>query len=149
MVTLLLDRTRLEVELSPLERAVSFRRENLHIPRECIVKVQLTDDAWTWLRGVGSPGTHVPLLLAAGTWKSANGDDFVLIRRHKPSVVIDLEGAEFQRLVLTTRHGPALAQALRLDASAELAEVTDIAATASIPVQGAPRRRGKPAVRPV
>ncbi|MGN8025376.1 hypothetical protein [Microbacterium sp. 22242] len=148
MVTLLLDRTRLEVELSPLERAVSFRRDNLHIERDAIVKVQLTDDAWTWLRGVGSPGTHVPLVLAAGTWKSANGDDFVLIRRHKPSVVIDLEGAEFQRLVLTTRHGLSLAQALRLDATAELAEVTDIAATASIPVQGRPGRAPKPAVRP-
>lgn len=134
MVSLLLDRTRLEVELSPLERAVAFRRDNLHIARDAIVKVQLTDDAWTWLRGVGSPGTHLPLLLAAGTWKSAGGDDFVLIRRHKPSVVIDLEGAEFQRLVLTTRHGLALAQALRLDVSAELTEVTDIASTASIPV---------------
>ncbi|GAA4488466.1 hypothetical protein [Microbacterium panaciterrae] len=151
MVTLLLDQTRLEVELSPLERAVSFRRDNLHIARDAIVKVQLTDDAWTWLRGVGSPGTHVPLVLAAGTWKSANGDDFVLIRRHKPSVVIDLEGAEFQRLVLTTRHGLALAQALRLDVSSELAEVTDIAATASIPVQDPapkPARKRKPAVRP-
>ena len=154
MVTLLLDQTRLEVELSPLERAISFRRDNLHIPREAIVKVQLTDDAWTWLRGVGSPGTHVPLVLAAGTWKSASGDDFVLIRRHKPSVVIDLEGAEFQRLILTTRHGLALAQALRLDVTTELAEVTDIAATASIPVQHpehatTPERARKPAVRPV
>ncbi len=151
MVTLLLDRTRLEVELSPLERAVSFRRDNLHIARDAIVKVQLTDDAWTWLRGVGSPGTHVPLVLAAGTWKSASGDDFVLIRRHKPSVVIDLEGAEFQRLILTTRHGLALAQALRLDVSSELAEVTDIAATAAIPVQDPGQGRGrarKPSVRP-
>lgn len=137
MVTLLLDRTRLEVVLSPIERAISFRRDNLHIPREAIVKVQLTDDAWTWLHGVGSPGTHIPLVLAAGTWKSANAEDFVLIRRHKPSVVIDLEGAEFHRLILTTRHGLALAQALRLDASAELAEVTEIAATAAIPIQDA------------
>ncbi|MDQ4215777.1 hypothetical protein [Microbacterium capsulatum] len=155
MVTLLLDRTRLEVELSPIERAISFRKENLHIERSAIVKVQLTDDAWTWLRGVGSPGTHVPLVLAAGTWKSAGGDDFVLIRRHKPSVVIDLEGADFQRLILTTRHGLALAQALRLDVSSELAEVSDIAATASIPVRTPVRRpaparkgKGKPAARP-
>lgn len=150
-MTLLLDQTRLEVELSPLERAASFRRDNLHIAREAIVKVQLTDDAWTWLRGVGSPGTHIPLVLAAGTWKSANSNDFVLIRRHKPSVVIDLEGAEFQRLVLTTRHGLALAQALRLDATTELAEVTEIAATGAIPVQEPADRVGrarKPKVRP-
>ena len=62
--------------------------------------------------------------------------------------------AEFQRLILTTRHGLALAQALRLDVTTELAEVTDIAATASIPVQHpehatTPERARKPAVRPV
>jgi len=65
--------------------------------------------------------------------------------------VIDLEGAEFQRLVLTTRHGLALAQALRLDASSELAEVTDIAATGAIPVAGPSGTRGrkrKPSPRP-
>ena len=35
-----------------------------------------------------------------------------IIRRHRPSVVIDLNGgAEYQRIILTTRHGLALVQA--------------------------------------
>lgn len=148
MVTLLLDRTRLEVELSPIERALSFRRENLHIERDAIAKVQLTDDAWSWLRGVAGRGTHVPGVLAAGTWKSTGGDDFVLIRRRRPSVVIDLVDADFQRLILTTRHGLALAQALRLDVSTELAAVTEIAATGGVPLPKTPRKRRKTIVRP-
>ena len=144
MVTLLLDRTRLEVVLSPIERAVTLHRENLLIERDAIVKVQLTDDAWTWLRGVASPGTHVPGVLAAGTWKSASGQDFVLIRRRRPSVVIDLRGADYQRLILTTRHGLALTQALRLDVSSEPADVSDI-----VPApQRGKARNGKPSVRP-
>ncbi|MBW1638854.1 MULTISPECIES: hypothetical protein [Microbacterium] len=147
MVTLLLDRTRLEVELSPIERAVTFQRGNLHIERSAITKVQLTDDAWTWLRGIRAPGTHIPGVLAAGTWQSASGKDFVLIRRRRPSVVIDLVGAEYERLILTTRHGLALAQALRLDVSEELAEVTEIAATGPVRVPGK-GRAGKPAIRP-
>ena len=54
-----------------------------------------------------------------GTWQSAGGDDFAIIRRHRPSVVIDLDGhPEFQRVILTTRHGLALVQALRLDVDA-------------------------------
>ena len=86
------------------------------IERSTIAKVQLTDDAWTWLRGVPSPGTHLRGVVAMGTWKSAGGEDFAIIRRHRPSVVIDLEGhPEFQRVILTTRHGLALVQALRLD----------------------------------
>lgn len=146
MVTLLLDRAQLEVVLSPIERAATFHRENLRISRECITKVQLTDDAWTWLRGVPNPGTHVPGILAAGSWKAAGSVDFVLIRRRRPSVVIDLEGDEqYRRLILTTRHGLALTQALRLDVSNEPADVEEIVATAPTPVAKGSRR---PVIRP-
>lgn len=146
MVTLLLDQTQLEVVLSPIERASTFHRGNLRIEREHITRVQLTDDAWTWLRGVPGPGTHIPGVLAAGTWKAAGTTDFVLIRRRRPSVVIDLDGDEqFQRLILTTRHGLALTQALRLEVTDEPADVVEIASTAPIPVQ---KKRQRPVIRP-
>jgi hypothetical protein len=125
MVTLLLDSTQLEVALSPIEHSLSFRRRNILVPRPSIARVQLTDDAWTWLRGVPNPGTYLPVAVAMGTWKSAGGNDFALIRRRRPSVVIDLEGHdEFERLVLTTSHGVALVRALRLD---EVDEPEDVA----------------------
>ncbi|WP_336644481.1 hypothetical protein [Microbacterium sp. USHLN186] len=146
MVTLLLDQTRLEVVLSPIERVPTFRREPLRIERDHITKVQLTQDAWTWLRGVPGPGTHIPGVLAAGTWKAAETTDFVLIRRRRPSVVIDLEGdPQFQRLILTTRHGTALTQALRLEVSDHPEDVVDIASTAPVPVV---RPRQRPVIRP-
>lgn len=127
MVSLLLDSTQLEVVLGPVERALSFRRRNVVVPRETISRVQLTDDAWTWLRGVPNPGTNLPVAVGMGTWKSSSGNDFVVIRRRKPSVVIDLEGHdEFERLVLTTQHGVALVQALRLDDVDEPADVADL-----------------------
>jgi hypothetical protein len=145
MVTLLLDQTRLEVVLSAIERASTFHRANVHIEREHIIRVQLTDDAWTWLRGVPGPGTYIPGILAAGTWKGAGTTDFVLIRKRRPSVVIDLEGDEhYQRLILTTRHGLALTQALRLEAGDEPADVQQIA-TGSVPVQ---KPRQRPVIRP-
>lgn len=116
MVTLLLDSERLEVVLSPIERAVGFRRGNIQVAREQIAKVMLTDDAWIWLRGVPSPATTVPSVMAIGTWKTGSGRDFAVIRGRRPSVVIDLEGHEdFERLLVTTRHGLGLVRALRLD----------------------------------
>jgi hypothetical protein len=116
MVTLLLDSERLEVVLSPIERAVGFRRGNIQVAREQIAKVMLTDDAWIWLRGVPSPATAVPSVMAIGTWKSGSGRDFAVIRGRRPSVVIDLEGHEdYERLLVTTRHGLELVRALRLD----------------------------------
>lgn len=145
MVTLLLDQTRLEVVLSPIERITAFHRENVQIAREHIVRVQLTEDAWTWLRGVPGRGTYIPGVLAAGTWKGAGTTDFVLIRKRRASVVIDLEGdAHYQRLILTTRYGTALTKALRLEVSNEPADVVEIV-TGSVPVQ---KPRQQPVVRP-
>ncbi|MET0736488.1 MAG: hypothetical protein ABWY55_12710 [Microbacterium sp.] len=154
MVTLLLDSTQLEVVLSGAERAMAFRKGNVVIDRSTITKVQLTDDAWTWLRGVPSPGTHLRGVVAMGTWKTTGAVDFAIIRRHRPSVVIDLEGhPEFQRIVLTTRHGLALVQALQVDVAAEAADVVEIAAeTGTITTAPAgekkPRRRRAPAPAP-
>lgn len=146
-MTLLLDSTRLEVALSVTERALAFHRGNVLVERSTITKVQLTDDAWHWLRGVASPGTYVPGLVAMGTWKSAGGNDFALIRRRRPAVVIDLdEHADFQRLVLTTSHGVALVKALRLDEVAAAADVAELASDAPTPAKKPrPRRTPKPA----
>ncbi|GAA2952498.1 hypothetical protein [Microbacterium schleiferi] len=127
MVTLLLDSSQLEVTLSGSERLLAFRRQNVDIPRSTIAKVQLTDDVWTWLRGVPSPGTHVRGVIAMGVWKSAGSEDFVVVRGRRPGVVIDLEGhPDYQRIVLTTRHGLALIQALRLDVDGPAEDVADI-----------------------
>ncbi|HWI32019.1 MAG TPA: hypothetical protein VNT50_11040 [Microbacterium sp.] len=146
MVTLLLDQTRLEVVLSVTERALSFHKGNVIVERSTITKVQLTDDAWTWLRGVPSPGTYVRGVVAMGSWKSAGGTDFALVRRRRASVVIDLEGHDqYERLILTTRHGLALVKALRLDVSDEASNVADLAAAAP---KKKPRVRKAPAPLP-
>jgi len=152
MVTLLLDSTQLEVVLSGAERAMAFHKGNVVIERSTITKVQLTEDAWTWLRGIPSPGTHLRGVVAMGTWKSAGAEDFAIIRRRRPSVVIDLEGhPEFQRVILTTRHGLELVQALRVEVAEEAVDVVEIAAeTGTIPTAAPkkPRSRKVPTPAP-
>ncbi|GGD29374.1 hypothetical protein GCM10010915_06950 [Microbacterium faecale] len=121
MVRLLVDTDTLEIQLAPLERVLARRSEIVRVERARIAKVQLTEDPFTWLRGVRSPGTHVPSRLAYGTWKSVFGDDFAAMRNGRPGVVIDLEGDdEFERILVTTRYGIALAKALQRDEDAEL-----------------------------
>lgn len=127
MVTLMLDSAQLEIVLSTAEKGFAFRKRNVAIPRTAITRVQLTDDPFTWLRGVRSPGTFIPATLAMGTWRYAGGEDFAIIRRKRPGVVIDLDGHdEFERIILTTRHGVDLIQALRLEAGTDAADVADI-----------------------
>lgn len=150
-MTLLLDSTRLEVALSAAERALAFHKGNVLVERPQIAKVQLTDDAWNWLRGVAGPGTHVRGVVAMGTWKSAGAADFVIVRRRRPGVVIDLDGHEdYERLILTTRHGLQLVQALRLDDVSSVAADVVAIATGTIPVQDAPKpsRPAKKSPRP-
>lgn len=132
-MTLLLDSTQLEIVLSATEKALAFRREPVRIDRTHISKVQLVDDPWTWLRGVPNPGTRLRGVVAMGRWRSAGGDDFVVVRRAHAGVILDLTSdAEFSRVVLTTRHGLALVQALRLDTGTEPTDVVDLA-TGAIP----------------
>lgn len=131
--------------LSGAERALAFHRGNVAIERSTIAKVQLTDDAWTWLRGVPSPGTHLRGVIAMGTWRSGGGDDFAIIRRHRPSVVINLEGhPDYQRVILTTRHGLALVWSLNLEVEPgdKPADVVDIA-TGTIQVQPVPAKKAR------
>lgn len=145
MVTLLLDSANLEVSLSVTERAAAFQRDNIRVARADIRKVQLTDDAWTWLRGVRKPGTQIRGTYAAGTWHSIAGTDFVLIRGRRPGVVIDLApDAEFQRLLLSTRHGLALVEALRSDIVAQATVPVDTA-TIEVPTPAARAKKSRPA----
>lgn len=147
-MTLLLDSANLEISLSVTERAAAFApTSTIRVARTDITRVQLTDDPWTWLRGVRKPGTQIPGVIAAGTWHSVAGTDFVVVRGRREGVVIELtEDAPYQRLLLTTRHGLALVKALRLDASEELEEVSEMVAHAA---PKAPRKRTpKSATRP-
>lgn len=147
-MTLLLDSANLEISLSVTERAAAFAPSStIRVARTDITRVQLSDDPWTWLRGVRKPGTQIPGVIAAGTWHSVAGTDFVVVRGRREGVVIALtEDAPYQRLLLTTRHGLALVKALRLDASEQLEEVSEMVAHAA---PKAPRKRGpKNATRP-
>lgn len=129
MVRLLLDQERLVIELSAVERRLARRTESVRLPRASIRRVNLTDDPWTWVRGVRRPGTHIPGQLAAGTWQRTAGRDFVMLRgRRHDGVVISLTaGEEFQRVILSTSHARALVDALQHDDVESQADVTDIA----------------------
>lgn len=127
MVTLLLDASQFEIALSPTERALARRAEPIRIPRERIRKIQLTDDPWTWIRGKRQTGSHVPRVLALGTFGFGTRLEFVAVRRSVAGVVIDIEpGEEFSRCVLSTRHALALVQALQLDIGNSPADVESI-----------------------
>jgi hypothetical protein len=113
---------RLEIHLTAAEKVLALKREDLLIPRESIRSVAITEDPWIWIRGIRAPGAAVPLTLAIGTWKFHGGKDFLLIKgKQRAAVVIDLEGEEYSRVIVSTQHAAKLIETLRVD-------VNDIAA---------------------
>lgn len=114
MASLRVHPDRLEIHLTPAERTLSLRRDDIVVQRENIRSVAITDDPWTWIRGIHSPGVEVPLLLAVGTWKFHGGKDFLAVKGKRQAVVIDLVDEEFARVVLSTQHAVNLIASLKL-----------------------------------
>jgi hypothetical protein len=106
---------RLEIRLTPAEKVLALRRDDLVVPRGNIRSVAITEDPWIWIRGIRAPGANVPLALAVGTWKFHGGKDFLLIKgKQRSAVVIDLEGEEYSRVIVSTSHATKLIAALRV-----------------------------------
>jgi len=110
---------RLEFRLTRAEKVLAFRRADVVIPRASIRSAIITEDPWIWVRGIRAPGAAIPLTLAIGTWKFHGGKDFLLIKGTRVSVVIDLVGEEFSRLVVSTSRATELLVALRLPSVTE------------------------------
>ena len=107
---------RLEIHLTAAEKVLALKRDDLTIPRESIRSVAITEDPWIWIRGIRAPGAAVPLTLAIGTWKFHGGKDFLLIKgKQRAAVVIDLEGEEYSRVIVSTPHAAKLIETLRVD----------------------------------
>lgn len=80
---------RVVIRLSAAEKALALRRRDLVLDRAAITSALITDDPWVWLRGVRSPGAHLPGRLALGTWRGLGGREFALVRSGRPAVVLD------------------------------------------------------------
>lgn len=129
---------RVVLQLTAAEKALSLRRRDIVIDRNLISSALITVDPWVWLRGVRSPGTHVPGRFAYGTWRSLSGRDFALIRRGVSAVVIDLDAPnadqqvvaeqegfdELARVIVSTARAVELIEALKLDASEQKEVIT-------------------------
>lgn len=118
MADLFVHRDRLEIHLTSAEKALALRRGDVVIQREHIRSAAITQDPWIWIRGIRSPGSVIPLVLSVGTWKFHGGKDFLLVKgKNRPAVVIDLEGSEFSRVIVSTPQAATLIAALRSEAS--------------------------------
>lgn len=119
---------RVIIRLTASEKTVSLRKRDVVLDRSAITNALITNDPWVWIRGIRAPGSWVPSSVAYGTWRTKHGRDFLLARRGRDAVVIDLEVPEnadedrgwvsefdtFQRVIVSTVHAADLVRALRI-----------------------------------
>lgn len=114
MANLYVHSDRLEIRLTTAEKTLALRKEDLSIPRTSIRSATVTDDAWVWIRGIRAPGAVVPLVLAVGTWKFHGGKDFLVIKRKRQAVVLDIVDEEYSRVIVSTSHAADLINSLQI-----------------------------------
>ncbi|MGI9824699.1 hypothetical protein [Agromyces sp. Marseille-Q5079] len=105
---------RIEVHLTPAEKALALRADDIVVQRDDIRSATITDDPWVWIRGIRTRGSELPLVVAVGAWKYHGGLDFVIVKGKRQAVVLELAGGEFARIILSTNHAAALIDRLKL-----------------------------------
>jgi hypothetical protein len=111
MAEIRVDNGAVEVHLSALEKAGALHG-TVRVPLGSVKAVRVVEDAWPELRGIRAPGTGLPGEIMLGTCRGSFGKDFCAVYRHRPAVILDLQGEEYQRLIVTQDDPQAAAGAL-------------------------------------
>ena len=102
----------LVLNLSGLEKLEGFHGD-IRVPVAAVRDVRSTDDPWSELRGIRAPGTGMPGVIAVGTRRGGGIKDFAAVHGQGSAVVVELEGAEYGRLVVTEEDAESAAADLK------------------------------------
>lgn len=112
VATVIVEGPDLVVKMSEVEKFEAVHSD-VHVPLATVRAVRVVDDAWPELRGIRAPGTGIPGVIAVGTRRGSFGKDFAVVHGREVAVVIDLEGASYARLIVTTPDAENVAAAIR------------------------------------
>jgi hypothetical protein len=101
MATLTVEGSDLVIKMSELEKFEAVHPD-IRVPVNAIRAVRAVEDAWPELRGIRAPGTGIPGVIAVGTRRGSFGKDFAVVHGSERAVVVELEGASYARILVTT-----------------------------------------------
>lgn len=103
MARLIVDGPDLVVHLSWLEKLGAFRGD-VHVPLSAVRSAEVDPRPWSSLRGIRSPGTGIPGVIALGIRRHSGGWDFAALHGQRPAVRVDLDRpSHFGRLIVSAR----------------------------------------------
>jgi hypothetical protein len=111
MADLEVDGDELVLHLRAIEKAEGAHGD-IRVPLSAVTAVRSVDDPWPELRGIRAPGTGLPNVIAVGTRRGGFGKDFAAVHGKGPAIVVELEGQDFSRIVVTADDAAARARTI-------------------------------------
>jgi hypothetical protein len=111
MAEVVVDPRSVTVVLSAAEKLESIHGD-LSLPRSAVRAARAVEDGMAEIHGLRAPGTGVPGLIRAGTFRDKGVRTFAVCHRHRPAVVLELDGELFDRVVVTVDDPQSILDAL-------------------------------------
>lgn len=111
MATLRREGDEVVLKLNDLEKAGALHGD-VRVAGAAVREARVSTTPFRDLRGIRAPGTGVPGAVALGTWRYRGGKDFAVLYRGGPAVIVELDGVEFRRLLVSAHDAADVAAAL-------------------------------------
>jgi len=99
MATLQMENATLTLTLTRAEKIAGLLRD-LELPMTAVRSVEVVDQPLSPLRGLRAPGLALPGLRKVGTWRRSGRRTLVSVRRNQPAVLVRLDGARYDDLLI-------------------------------------------------
>jgi hypothetical protein len=100
MADVVVDDDQVTIALSPLEKVQALHGD-VTVPPSSVVSARVVPDGMRELQGLRAPGTGFPGVIMVGTWRSRDGVTFAVCHGRRPALVLDLQDAPYDRIVVT------------------------------------------------
>jgi hypothetical protein len=97
---LIIDGSDVVVKLTRMEKFLSFHKD-VRVPRRAIRRIRTPSSPWTTMRGWRSTGVSFPGYVAMGKRRHGAGYDFTMVFKHRPTIVLECNGAEFDEVTVS------------------------------------------------
>ena len=91
------------ITLNGLQKLWAFKVNPILIELSTIQEVSLKDPKLHW-KTIRAPGTSVPKVFHAGTFYTPLGKEFWYFRWNRPKLILSLEDAQYQRVIISPDH---------------------------------------------
>lgn len=111
MAKLLVNDDIVTVSLSAVEKAEALHGD-VSVPRSAVASARVVPDGLDEVHGLRMPGTGLPGVIMAGTWRDKERVTFAVCHGRRPAVVLELTGQHYDRFVVTVENPGEVAAAL-------------------------------------